>query len=111
MASAIRTIGHEDRLSLVDHLDELRTRLIVSAMALAIAFGICLWQNHALLHLINKPLKADRETGRQGQRNARPDRCSPAGGAENRARHAGGARALSARGSGLSAARARSSRR
>ncbi len=53
MATAIRTIGHEDRLSLVEHLEELRTRLIVSAVALAVAFGLCLWQNHALLHLIN----------------------------------------------------------
>ena len=49
MATAIRTIGHEDRLSLVDHLDELRMRLIFSAVALAVAFGFCLWQNHALL--------------------------------------------------------------
>ena len=57
MPSAIRTIGHEDRLSLVDHLDELRSRLIVSAVVLAVAFGICLWQNHELLHIINKPLQ------------------------------------------------------
>ena len=57
MATAIRPIGHEDRLSLVDHLDELRTRLIVSAAALGIAFGFCLWQNHSLLHIINKPLQ------------------------------------------------------
>jgi sec-independent protein translocase protein TatC len=56
MATAIRPIGHEDRLSLVDHLDELRTRLIFSAVALAIAFGICLWQNHTLLRIINEPL-------------------------------------------------------
>jgi len=58
MATAIRTIGHEDRLSLVDHLDELRTRLIVSAVALAVAFGLCLWQNHTLLQVINEPLKS-----------------------------------------------------
>jgi sec-independent protein translocase protein TatC len=58
MPSAIRTIGHEDRLSLVDHLDELRSRLIVSAAVLAVAFGLCLWQNHALLRIINKPLQA-----------------------------------------------------
>jgi len=57
MATAIRPIGHEDRLTLVDHLDELRTRLIVSAAVLAVAFGFCLWQNHALLHIINKPLQ------------------------------------------------------
>jgi sec-independent protein translocase protein TatC len=56
MVSAIRTIGHEERLSLVDHLDELRTRLIVSGVVLAVAFGFCLWQNHALLEVLNKPL-------------------------------------------------------
>jgi sec-independent protein translocase protein TatC len=44
-------------LSLVDHLDELRSRLIIGAIALAIAFGVCLWQNHALLRVINAPLK------------------------------------------------------
>jgi sec-independent protein translocase protein TatC len=57
MASTIRTIGHEDRLSLVEHLEELRTRLIVSGVVLAVAFGVCLWQNHALLHLIGRPLE------------------------------------------------------
>jgi sec-independent protein translocase protein TatC len=58
MATALRPIGHEDRLSLVDHLDELRTRLIISGVVLAIAFAVCLWQNHELLHIINKPLQA-----------------------------------------------------
>jgi sec-independent protein translocase protein TatC len=58
MATAIRPIGHEDRLSLIDHLDELRTRLIVCASILAVAFGLSLWQNHKLLHVINKPLQA-----------------------------------------------------
>src|SRR5436309_59313 len=58
MASALRPIRHEDRLSLVDHLDELRTRLMVCAAVLAVAFGLCLWQNHRLLHIINKPLPA-----------------------------------------------------
>jgi sec-independent protein translocase protein TatC len=57
MPSAIRTIGHEDRLSLVDHLDELRTRLIISAVVLGAVFAVCLWQNHELLHIINKPLQ------------------------------------------------------
>jgi sec-independent protein translocase protein TatC len=56
MAVAAARIGHEDRLSIVEHLQELRTRLIVSLAALAIAFGFCMWQNHALLHVINDPL-------------------------------------------------------
>ncbi len=58
MATAIRPIGHEDRLSLVEHLDELRTRLIISGAVLAVVFGLCLWQNHALLHVLNKPLQS-----------------------------------------------------
>jgi sec-independent protein translocase protein TatC len=56
MAVAAGIIGHEDRLSFVDHLEELRTRLIISLAALAVAFGFCMWQNHALLSFINKPL-------------------------------------------------------
>ncbi|MCW3064475.1 MAG: Sec-independent protein translocase, TatC subunit [Solirubrobacterales bacterium] len=57
MATALRPIGHDDRLSVVDHLDELRTRLIVSGVTLVVALGVCFWQNHALLHLLNRPLE------------------------------------------------------
>jgi sec-independent protein translocase protein TatC len=56
MAIVARRIGHQDRVSVVDHLDELRARLIISLAALAVAFGVCVWQNHALLHIINAPL-------------------------------------------------------
>src|SRR3979409_747766 len=66
MATAIRTIGHEDRLSLVEHLDELRTRLIISGVVLVIAFGFCLWQNHALLEITNEPPTG--QTKKQGEK-------------------------------------------
>jgi sec-independent protein translocase protein TatC len=56
VAKVLRPIGHEDRLSIVDHLDELRTRLIVCLAALIVAFGVCFWQNHALIHLLNRAL-------------------------------------------------------
>jgi len=56
MPIAIRRIAHDDQLTLVGHLDELRSRIIVSLVAVAIAFGFCFWQNNALLHLINLPL-------------------------------------------------------
>jgi sec-independent protein translocase protein TatC len=49
-------IAHDEKLSLVDHLDELRTRLIISILALVIAFGFAFWQNNALLNVLNKPL-------------------------------------------------------
>lgn len=57
MKRTLRPIDHEDRLSLVDHLEELRSRLIVSGAVLIVAFGFCFWQNHELLHIINKPLQ------------------------------------------------------
>src|ERR1700759_3707619 len=56
MAKVLRPIGHEDRLSIVDHLDELRTRLFVCLAALGVAFALCYWQNTHLLDLLNKPL-------------------------------------------------------
>jgi sec-independent protein translocase protein TatC len=56
MAKVLRPIGHEDQLSIVEHLDELRSRLIVSGVVLAVAFGICFWQNHALLNVLNRAL-------------------------------------------------------
>ncbi len=56
MGRVLRPIGHEDRLSVVDHLDELRSRLIVSALTLVVAFGVCFWQNHRLLHVLNRAL-------------------------------------------------------
>ncbi len=57
----VRAIGHEDRLTLVEHLDELRSRLIVSAAALLVAVGLCFWQNHLILDLLNAPLPGNQE--------------------------------------------------
>jgi sec-independent protein translocase protein TatC len=62
MAKVLRPIGHEDRLSVVDHLDELRNRLIVCAAALVVAFGLCFWQNQILLNALNKPLPPSAQT-------------------------------------------------
>jgi sec-independent protein translocase protein TatC len=62
MPKVLRPIGHEERLSVVDHLDELRSRLIVCAIALVVAFGFCFWQNHALLGALNRSLPASPKT-------------------------------------------------
>jgi sec-independent protein translocase protein TatC len=56
MPSALRPIAHDQRLSLVGHLDELRGRLFVSLLAVVAAFGVCFWQNHRLLDVIDAPL-------------------------------------------------------
>lgn len=52
----IRPIGHEDRLSVVEHLDELRTRLIICAVAFVAAWALTAWQNHLVLEIVNAPL-------------------------------------------------------
>lgn len=62
MAKALRPIGHEDRLSIVEHLGELRSRLIVCGVALAIALAGCFWQNHALLKVLNRALPSAPKT-------------------------------------------------
>jgi sec-independent protein translocase protein TatC len=56
MAVAVGKIGYDARVSVVEHLDELRTRLMVCLAAVAVAFGLCAWQNHLLLRVINRPL-------------------------------------------------------
>lgn len=55
----LRPISHDDRLSVVDHLDELRSRIVVSALAFAVAFGLTTWQNHRVLEIVNRPLPGD----------------------------------------------------
>ena len=52
----VKPVSHDEQLTLVDHLDELRSRLILSLFAFAIAFGICGWQNNRILEIVNKPL-------------------------------------------------------
>jgi sec-independent protein translocase protein TatC len=52
----LRPVDFEDRLTLVEHLDELRTRLIISLATLGVAFGLCFWQNSLLLDLADDPL-------------------------------------------------------
>jgi sec-independent protein translocase protein TatC len=56
--AVVKPIGHEDRLSLIEHLDELRSRLIVCIAAFLIAFSFCYWQNNWLLHAVNRPLES-----------------------------------------------------
>jgi sec-independent protein translocase protein TatC len=56
MPRRVRSVGHDDRLSVVEHLDELRSRLIISAIAFAVAWAFTAWQNHAILEIVNAPL-------------------------------------------------------
>jgi sec-independent protein translocase protein TatC len=53
----IQPVGYEDRLTLVDHLGELRTRIIIALAALIVASSVCWWQNDFVLEVVNRPLE------------------------------------------------------
>jgi sec-independent protein translocase protein TatC len=57
----LKAVKHEDRLTLVEHLDELRTRLIVSLAVFGVALALCFWQNHLLLDIAKGPLPDNRD--------------------------------------------------
>jgi len=52
----VKAISYEDEVSLVEHLDELRARVVVSLTVFGVALGLCFWQNALLIELANAPL-------------------------------------------------------
>jgi sec-independent protein translocase protein TatC len=52
----IRRVRPDDELTLVEHLDELRVRLIVSLLVLTIAVAGCYYESHNILHFITGPI-------------------------------------------------------
>lgn len=61
MSRRVKAVSHEDRLTLVEHLDELRGRLIVCILFFVVALGLCFWQNQLLLDIAAAPLPNDRD--------------------------------------------------
>ncbi len=57
----IKPASFDDRMSLVDHLDELRARLVVCIAIFGAALAVCFWQNHPLLEIASAPLPAGHE--------------------------------------------------
>jgi len=57
----LRPVSHEDRLTLVEHLDELRTRIVVCLVAFGVALGLCFWQNNLLLEIASGPLPSSHD--------------------------------------------------
>ena len=55
----IKAAAYEDRLTLVEHLDELRARLFVCLAAFGVALALCFWQNQLLLEMAGAALPAD----------------------------------------------------
>ena len=57
----IKPASFDDRMALVDHLDELRARLVVCLAVFGAALALCFWQNHLLLEIASAPLPADHQ--------------------------------------------------
>ena len=57
----LKPVAHEDQLSLVDHLDELRSRIFVALAALVPALALCGWQNGRIIAILNRPLPPGQE--------------------------------------------------
>lgn len=57
----IKPITHEEELSLVEHLDELRTRLIWITAGFSAVLAVCFWQNKWILGVVNAPLPPGKE--------------------------------------------------
>lgn len=51
-----RRVGPEDQLTLVEHLEELRTRLIIVLSVLAVAMTACYIENVRIYHFLQQPL-------------------------------------------------------
>src|SRR4051812_33529823 len=56
MATTLRSVGHDDRLSLIEHLTELRARIVISLIAFVACTAVCMWQNQRVLNILNDPL-------------------------------------------------------
>ena len=55
-AFPLRAVAHDERLTVTEHLGELRARLLLSVAVLAVLFAGCLWQSRPLLRVLNAPL-------------------------------------------------------
>ncbi len=52
----LKPADFDERMTLVEHLDELRSRIVVAGFVLVIAVSVCFWQEDLLLEIANDPL-------------------------------------------------------
>jgi len=51
-----RRVKPEEQLTLVEHLDELRSRIVVVLVVLTVALGVCFYEASPILNFLSKPL-------------------------------------------------------
>jgi sec-independent protein translocase protein TatC len=65
MVKRARRVQPDEQLTLVEHLDELRTRIIVVLAVMTVGVSVCFWQSEELLKFLAQPLP-DRIENREG---------------------------------------------
>jgi len=48
----VKRVGHSDEVTVVEHLDELRNRLLISLICLGVAFSLAFWRHTDLIRLL-----------------------------------------------------------
>lgn len=71
---ALRPVAADARLTLVEHLGELRTRLFACIAIIVVAFAFTYWQNHRILEVVNAPLTNAQPSNVQCDRSVDPIR-------------------------------------
>src|SRR3954465_2298252 len=88
-ALPLRAVAHGERLTLTEHLGELRVRLLLSVAVLTVLFAGCLWQSRSLLHVLNVPLAQLRiSSAAEGARGELPQALARSASAFTRLAHA-----------------------
>jgi sec-independent protein translocase protein TatC len=54
--SRLRRVQPDEELTLVEHLDELRTRIVSVLIVFAVALGVCFWQYAAITRFLREPI-------------------------------------------------------
>ena len=56
-----RRLGHGEEATLVEHLGELRSRIVISLVALGLAFGVCFAFHDRIIEWLTRPLPGDKQ--------------------------------------------------
>ncbi len=73
---ALRPVAADARLTLVEHLGELRTRLFTCIAIVVVAFAFTYWQNNGILEIVNEPLTNSQPTNVECDQSVDPIRTS-----------------------------------
>ncbi|MEO6712973.1 MAG: twin-arginine translocase subunit TatC [Mycobacteriales bacterium] len=52
MRFRVRRVSHDEEVTVVEHLDELRDRLLISLLCLAVAFSVAFWRHEDIVRLL-----------------------------------------------------------